>query len=179
MSKNQNVWWPSRPNNLTLLDGYLQGFAKNFCFRIENWRSISCFLPEYRCLYWILLVCLSWYIYRPDCPRKRLHLQFQWYSRKNLPYIFLHFHSNFESILLQMCEPFYGSNNVKILAYCLFYFIPTLVLMQCYGSIFHSKRMQAMRRATKQNGSTSKYGKSHKQTITLKYLFSVSPCLEY
>lgn len=71
-----------------------------------------------------------------------------------------------------MCEPFYGSNNVKILAYCLFYFIPTLVLMQCYGSIFHSKRMQAMRRATKQNGSTSKYGKSHKQTITLKYLFS-------
>ena len=49
----------------------------------------------------------------------------------------------------QMCLPFYGSNNVKILAYCLFYFIPTLVLMQCYGSIFHSKRMQAMRRATK------------------------------
>ena len=44
--------------------------------------------------------------------------------------------------------------------------------MQCYGSIFHSKRMQAMRRATKQNGSTSKYGKSPKQTITLKYLFS-------
>ena len=27
-----------------------------------------------------------------------------------------------------------------------------------------------MRRATKQNGTTSKYGKSHKQTITLKYL---------
>ena len=25
-----------RPNNLTLLDGYLLGFAKNFCFRIEN-----------------------------------------------------------------------------------------------------------------------------------------------
>ena len=49
----------------------------------------------------------------------------------------------------QMCQPFYGSNNVKILAYCMFYFIPTLVLMQCYGSIFHSKRMQAMRRATK------------------------------
>lgn len=50
---------------------------------------------------------------------------------------------------IRMCLPFYGSNNVKILAYCLFYFIPTLVLMQCYGSIFHSKRMQAMRRATK------------------------------
>ena len=48
-----------------------------------------------------------------------------------------------------MCEPYYGGNNYKILAYCLFYFIPTLVLMQCYGSIFHSKRMQAMRRATK------------------------------
>ena len=125
---------------------------------------------EYRCLYRVLLVCLRGALCRPDCPRKRLHLQFKWDSRK--PYISYISIVILKSILLQMCEPFYGSNNVKILAYCLFYFIPTLVLMQCYGSIFHSKRMQAMRRATKQNGSTSKYGKSHKQTITLKYLFS-------
>ena len=48
-----------------------------------------------------------------------------------------------------MCVPFYGSNNFKLLAYCLFYFIPTLVLMLCYGNVFHSKHMQEMRRATK------------------------------
>ena len=48
-----------------------------------------------------------------------------------------------------MCEPFYGSNNLKLLGYCLFYFIPTLVLMHCYGNIFHSKHMQEMSRATK------------------------------
>lgn len=39
----------------------------------------------------------------------------------------------------------------------MYYFIPTLVLMQCYGSIFHSKRMQAMRRATKSATNLSKY----------------------
>ena len=62
---------------------------------------------------------------------------------------YLSLHMSHILMTRQMCQPFYGSNNVKILAYCLFYFIPTLVLMQCYGSIFHSKRMQAMRRATK------------------------------
>ena len=56
---------------------------------------------------------------------------------------------------VRMCIPYYGSNNVKILAYCMYYFIPTLVLMQCYGSIFHSKRMQAMRRATKSATTTT------------------------
>jgi hypothetical protein len=56
-----------------------------------------------------------------------------------------------------MCEPFYGCNNVKILAYCLFYFIPTLVLMYCYGSVFHSKHMQAMGRAVKSANNLS-YG---------------------
>ena len=68
-----------------------------------------------------------------------------------------------------MCEPFYGSNNYKILAYCLFYFIPTLVLMQCYGSIFHSKRMQAMRRAAK--GATTKLSNSKCASMNGEGLF--------
>ena len=48
-----------------------------------------------------------------------------------------------------MCELWYGSNNAKILGYCLFYFVPTTHLMYCYGSIFHSKHMQGMARASR------------------------------
>ena len=75
-----------------------------------------------------------------------------------------------------MCEPFYGSNNLKLLGYCLFYFIPTLVLMHCYGNIFHSKHMQEMSRATKKatNHAYMNGGKLSYDNIFLNVLKIIS-----
>ncbi|CAG0891699.1 unnamed protein product [Darwinula stevensoni] len=35
-----------------------------------------------------------------------------------------------------MCEPFYATNSLSLLAACLFYFPPTMALFYCYGSVF-------------------------------------------
>ena len=45
--------------------------------------------------------------------------------------------SSFTILFLQVCEPYWGSKYLQICCYCLFYFVPTLSLMYCYGSIFH------------------------------------------
>ena len=39
--------------------------------------------------------------------------------------------------VLQLCVPFYASKNVKILTICIYFFVPTMALMYCYGSVFH------------------------------------------
>ena len=41
---------------------------------------------------------------------------------------------------LQVCQPFYASPNIKILTVCLYFFLPTMTLMYCYGSIFHMNK---------------------------------------
>lgn len=42
----------------------------------------------------------------------------------------------------QICEPFYGDWHYKMYASCVYYFIPTLVFMYCYGSIFHASKFK-------------------------------------
>ena len=46
------------------------------------------------------------------------------------------FHFNTHGLML--CEPYPLANNALILASCLFYFPTTMILMYCYGTIFHS-----------------------------------------
>jgi len=39
----------------------------------------------------------------------------------------------------KVCAPFFASQNVKILTVCVYFFVPTMSLMYCYGSVFHSQ----------------------------------------
>lgn len=50
------------------------------------------------------------------------------------------FHFNINGLLV--CEPYFISNNVLALAACLFYFPTTMILMYCYGTIFHSAKVK-------------------------------------
>ena len=50
------------------------------------------------------------------------------------------FHFNINGIVL--CEPYFISNNILALAACLFYFPTTMILMYCYGTIFHSVKVR-------------------------------------
>ncbi|TRY77252.1 hypothetical protein TCAL_00124, partial [Tigriopus californicus] len=56
------------------------------------------------------------------------------------------FHFNTHGLML--CEPYQLSNNALILASCLFYFPTTMVLMYCYGTIFHSSKANPQYRKT-------------------------------
>jgi len=50
------------------------------------------------------------------------------------------FHFNINGIMV--CEPYFISNNILALAACLFYFPTTMILMYCYGTIFHSTKVK-------------------------------------
>ena len=50
------------------------------------------------------------------------------------------FHFNINGLLV--CEPYFISNNVLALAACFFYFPTTMILMYCYGTIFHSVKVK-------------------------------------
>jgi hypothetical protein len=50
------------------------------------------------------------------------------------------FHFNINGLLV--CEPYFISNNVLALAASLFYFPTTMILMYCYGTIFHSAKVK-------------------------------------
>ena len=50
------------------------------------------------------------------------------------------FHFNINGLLV--CEPYFISNNILALAACLFYFPTTMILMYCYGTIFHSAKVK-------------------------------------
>lgn len=43
---------------------------------------------------------------------------------------------------LSACDPFYTRPSIRILAACSFYFPTTMLLMYCYGSAFHAKRLR-------------------------------------
>ncbi len=51
------------------------------------------------------------------------------------------FHFNINGLFV--CEPYFISNNILALAACLFYFPTTMILMYCYGTIFHSVKVKA------------------------------------
>ena len=50
------------------------------------------------------------------------------------------FHFNINGLMV--CEPYFISNNILALAACLFYFPTTMILMYCYGTIFHSAKVK-------------------------------------
>ena len=145
------------------------------CFDIHEqnffFPMLALSFSEYWSIHWFLLV---WFGYNVCCvitTRKVVWIRFErhkgefWALNQELQ---LWFHL----LLFQMCVPFYGSNNFKLLAYCLFYFIPTLVLMLCYGNVFHSKHMQEMRRAAKSvsnNYALMNGGKSVNMEATSQY----------
>ena len=54
--------------------------------------------------------------------------------------------------VVQICEPFYGDYYHKIYATCIYYFIPTLVFMYCYGSIFHASKFKSNSAPPRDNG---------------------------
>ena len=45
-----------------------------------------------------------------------------------------------------MCEPHYESVQVLILTSCVFYFPTTMLLMYCYGTIYHSQKLKMKNR---------------------------------
>ena len=48
------------------------------------------------------------------------------------------FHFNINGLMV--CEPYFLSNRILILSAYLFYFPTTMVLMYCYGTVFHSTK---------------------------------------
>ena len=48
------------------------------------------------------------------------------------------FHFNINGLMV--CEPYFLSNRMLILSAYLFYFPTTMVLMYCYGTVFHSTK---------------------------------------
>ena len=48
------------------------------------------------------------------------------------------FHFNVNGLMV--CEPYFLSNRILILSAYLFYFPTTMVLMYCYGTVFHSTK---------------------------------------
>lgn len=50
------------------------------------------------------------------------------------------FHFNINGLMV--CEPYFISNNILAFAACLFYFPTTMILMYCYGTIFHSAKVK-------------------------------------
>ena len=48
------------------------------------------------------------------------------------------FHVNINGLMV--CEPYFLSNRILILSAYLFYFPTTMVLMYCYGTVFHSTK---------------------------------------
>lgn len=46
----------------------------------------------------------------------------------------------------QVCEPHYESVQVLILTSCVFYFPTTMLLMYCYGTIYHSQKLKMKNR---------------------------------
>ena len=61
-----------------------------------------------------------------------------WYCMIVMPPGGFHFNING----LMVCEPYFISNNVLAFAACLFYFPTTMILMYCYGTIFHSAKVK-------------------------------------
>ena len=45
-----------------------------------------------------------------------------------------------------VCEPHYRSVQMLILTSCIFYFPTTMVLMYCYGTIYHSQKLKMKNR---------------------------------
>ena len=48
------------------------------------------------------------------------------------------FHFNINGLMI--CEPYFLSNRILILSAYIFYFPTTMVLMYCYGTVFHSTK---------------------------------------
>ena len=48
--------------------------------------------------------------------------------------------------MCQVCEPHYESVQVLILTSCVFYFPTTMLLMYCYGTIYHSQKLKMKNR---------------------------------
>ena len=46
-----------------------------------------------------------------------------------------------------VCEPHYRSVQMLILTSCVFYFPTTMVLMYCYGTIYHSQKLKMKNRS--------------------------------
>ena len=40
-----------------------------------------------------------------------------------------------------VCEPFYHSLRMPVFSSCIFYFPTTMVLLYCYGTIYHSQKL--------------------------------------
>ena len=45
-----------------------------------------------------------------------------------------------------VCEPYYRSLRMLVLTSCIFYFPTTMVLMYCYGTIYHSQKLKMKNR---------------------------------
>ncbi|XP_068083217.1 trace amine-associated receptor 8c [Anabrus simplex] len=51
----------------------------------------------------------------------------------------------FNSTGLLACDPFFSRASLRILSSCLFYFPTTMILMYCYGSVFHVNKLRLKR----------------------------------
>ena len=49
-------------------------------------------------------------------------------------------------VMTQVCEPHYESVQVLIMTSCVFYFPTTMLLMYCYGTIYHSQKLKMKNR---------------------------------
>ena len=52
---------------------------------------------------------------------------------------------------LSVCEPHYRSVQMLVLTSCVFYFPTTMVLMYCYGTIYHSQKLKMKNRSVGQS----------------------------
>ena len=50
-----------------------------------------------------------------------------------------------------VCEPHYRSVQMLVLTSCVFYFPTTMVLMYCYGTIYHSQKLKMKNRSVGQS----------------------------
>ena len=48
---------------------------------------------------------------------------------------------------LSVCEPHYRSVQMLVLTSCVFYFPTTMLLMYCYGTIYHSQKLKMKNRS--------------------------------
>ncbi|CAG0902595.1 unnamed protein product, partial [Cyprideis torosa] len=61
----------------------------------------------------------------------------------------------FDPTSFPICKPFYTTNNVAIIAACVFYFPPTLVLLYSYGSVFQLAKSKTSRLQVSTSGLSS------------------------
>lgn len=64
---------------------------------------------------------------------------YHWFMVLGSPNQGFHFNANG----LMMCEPYSTSSGLLIASSYLFYFPTTMVLMYCYGTVFHSSKVKA------------------------------------